>query len=204
MDGKLKGQHYVEAGDFIAEYVDAAMATRGREVARGMATAASMLRNEGGNMVRFAEETGKTVRDETIKYTADVVLLNESMQVLLVKRKGEPFAGMWALPGGHVDKGETAERAARRELFEETGVDLEQDEFKFVVIADDPDRDPRGRYVGAVFLVVAGGDVQPVAGDDAAEAKFWPLTSLPELAFDHNKIIGRVSAGLVMALLRAS
>lgn len=138
---------------------------------------------------------------ETVRYTADVVVVNDLAQVLLVQRKYEPFAGMWALPGGHVDAGESGDAAARRELAEETGLALDASDLHFSCLADDPGRDPRGRYISAVFLAAVGRDVQPVAGDDAADAKFWSLDELPETAFDHAHIIELVTLAFAAALL---
>jgi 8-oxo-dGTP diphosphatase len=68
-------------------------------------------------------------RDETIKYTADVVVTTTDGYVLLIKRGWDPFAGMWALPGGHVDRGETSRAAGARELAEEAGVYASLDEL---------------------------------------------------------------------------
>ena len=128
-------------------------------------------------------------RDAIIKYTADVVVLNESREVLLIKRAYEPFEGMWAMPGGHVDEGETAVQAAVRELAEETGIVADGRELLFAALADAPGRDPRGRYVSAVYTLQVGDGIEPKAGDDAAEVRFWPVDSLPPLAFDHGALI---------------
>lgn len=134
-------------------------------------------------------------RDETIKYTADVVVTTTSGDVLLIKRGWDPFAGMWALPGGHVDRGETSRVAAARELAEEAGVYASPDELAPVGWFDAPDRDPRGRYVGAAFHleVLPGTEIQP--GDDAVQVRWWPLDELPPLAFDHADIIGAATVG---------
>jgi 8-oxo-dGTP diphosphatase len=105
--------------------------------------------------------------------------------IVLVRRKHPPPG--WALPGGFIEAGETAAAAARRELREETGLDVELDEL-FHVYAD-PARDPRGPTLSAVFIGRATGT--PVGGDDAAHAEVFPLDALPTpLAFDHAVIIG--------------
>lgn len=124
--------------------------------------------------------------------TADTVVLagpDEDLFVLLIKRGNPPFAGAWALPGGFIDPGETPEEAARRELAEETGLDW-TGSLDIVDIYGEPGRDPRGWTISAAYLAVA--PVEPPAvlgGDDAAEAGWFPLAELPELAFDHARII---------------
>ncbi|MGW6247948.1 NUDIX domain-containing protein [Streptomyces roseolus] len=130
---------------------------------------------------------------ENIRYTADVVALTEDGRVLLIKRGWDPYEGHWALPGGHVDHGETGLRAAVRELEEETGVRVTEDELRLVGVWDQPDRDPRGRYVTVTYLATVPADTQATAGDDARDARWWPLPGLPErLAFDHADILAAV------------
>jgi 8-oxo-dGTP diphosphatase len=110
-------------------------------------------------------------------------------RVLLVKRANEPFKGQWAIPGGFVDIDEELDDAAARELKEETGlrgVKLEQ-MYTFGGIG----RDPRGRQITICYLGIIENDNTAVkGGDDASEARWWPINSLPEpLAFDHSKVI---------------
>ena len=122
---------------------------------------------------------------KTSKITADAVII-ENGKILLIKRKGEPFKGGWALPGGHVEYGERVEDAMVREAKEETGLDVEPD--KIVGVYSDPERDPRGHYITIAYLVrIKRGKTK--AGDDAAETWWWPLDDLPEMAFDHGNII---------------
>jgi len=123
--------------------------------------------------------------------TADVIIFtlrNDDLQVLLIKRGHSPFEGMWAIPGGFVDITESLEEAALRELEEETGIRdvyLEQ-----LYTFGEPDRDPRGRTITvAYFALVPAYAVQPHAGDDAAEARWWSVYDLPSLAFDHADIL---------------
>ena len=132
--------------------------------------------------------------DETIKYTADAVVTTTDGYVLLVERGWEPYVGMWALPGGHVDAGETSRAAAARELAEEAGVYAAAEELTLVSVFDEPGRDPRGRYVTVAYHleVLPGTEVRP--GDDATRAEWWPLNALPPLAFDHAEIIETVKA----------
>jgi len=108
--------------------------------------------------------------------------------VLLVRRKNEPFAGKWALPGGFIDMDETLEESARRELREETGIEVSK--LWQVAAYGDPGRDPRGRTISVVYLArVKAADLRPIAGDDAAEVAWLPLANPPELAFDHKQIL---------------
>src|SRR3954447_17194034 len=112
----------------------------------------------------------------------------EDLKILLIQRSGKPFAGMWALPGGFVDMGETLEPAAKRELQEETGIArlyLEQ-----LYTFGDPGRDPRGHTVTvAYYALVKMSDHPPVAVDDAAAVEWFPASRPPKLAFDHDKIL---------------
>ncbi|MDT0445962.1 NUDIX hydrolase [Streptomyces johnsoniae] len=127
--------------------------------------------------------------NETIRYTADVVLLAPGGHVLLIERDWPPFEGRWALPGGHVDAGETSRAAAVRELAEETGIRVTADALRQVGVFDAPRRDPRGRYVTVAYTATLPAPAQPVAGDDARTARWWPLSGLPSLAFDHAHIL---------------
>jgi 8-oxo-dGTP diphosphatase len=116
--------------------------------------------------------------------TVDVIAEMPRGGIVLVRRKSPPPG--WALPGGFIERGETAAAAARRELFEETGLEVELTEL-FHVYAD-PARDPRGPTLSVVYVGRAHGT--PVGGDDAADAGVFPLDGLPEpLAFDHALIL---------------
>ncbi len=110
--------------------------------------------------------------------------------VLLVKRRDEPFAGMWALPGGFVEEGETLDAAARRELLEETGLDP-MSELEQIGAYGDPGRDPRGWTVTVVHIASIGYDELGAVngGSDAVEAAWHPVNALPHLAFDHDRIL---------------
>src|SRR5579884_2613357 len=129
--------------------------------------------------------------------TVDIVVVTREAapRVLLIRRKGEPFAGAWALPGGFVDPDETLAAAAARELREETGVeggDLEQ-----LAAFGDPGRDPRGWTVSVAFLARVDAVTAATAADDAAEVGWHRLDKLPKkLAFDHDKILARARARL--------
>jgi 8-oxo-dGTP diphosphatase len=123
-----------------------------------------------------------------VSITADIVVLNDEEEILVIKRKNPPFQEQWALPGGYVDEGEVFVQAAQRELREETGLDIDLGQFQTGRIWDAPDRDPRGRVISQSFLVRVRGKVYPVAGDDATEFMWWPRAKRG-LAFDHDHII---------------
>lgn len=119
--------------------------------------------------------------------TTDAILIANRKSVLLIERGREPFRGTWALPGGFVDMDESLENACRRELEEETGLQIaELKQFKAYGAVD---RDPRHRTISVVFYAFLENEPQPEAGDDAAKAKWFPIDKLPELAFDHRLIL---------------
>ncbi|MCR5444467.1 MAG: NUDIX hydrolase [Bacteroidales bacterium] len=120
--------------------------------------------------------------------TADCAVVNAQREVLLVRRRNEPFRGCWALPGGFMEMDETIEHCAVRELQEETGIEVEEKELCLVGVYSAPGRDPRGRTVTAAYLIRLDHAVA-TAGDDAAEVRWWSLDNLPPLAFDHAKVI---------------
>lgn len=113
------------------------------------------------------------------------------LKVLLVERKGHPFKGCWAFPGGFLDieKGETLQEGAGRELLEETSLDHLY--YEQLYTFGGPGRDPRGYVVSVAWLALApyGKVAQTQAGDDAAQAKWMSIYHpLPQLAFDHEDI----------------
>ncbi|MCX4554555.1 NUDIX hydrolase [Streptomyces sp. NBC_01500] len=125
---------------------------------------------------------------ETIRYTADVVCLRGD-DVLVIRRGWEPHKDELALPGGHVDRGETSRFAAARELEEETGIRVAAEDLDRLDVYDRPDRDPRGRYVSVAYVVRVPADTVAQAGDDAAAVLWVPLAAPGDLAFDHDEIV---------------
>lgn len=129
--------------------------------------------------------------DETIKYTADVVAVKPGGDVLLITREWPPHKGKLALPGGHVDQGETSRDAAVRELQEETGVQVAADDLVMVGVYDRPDRDPRGRYVSVAYAVRVPAGTVATAADDAAAVDWVSMEEFErgDMAFDHAEIL---------------
>ncbi len=122
---------------------------------------------------------------DTPLLTVDAVIVEDD-KVVLIRRVNPPFQGVWALPGGFVDVGESTEDACAREALEETGLKVKVDSL--VGVYSDPGRDPRRHTVSAAYLCgVVGGELE--AADDAAEARWFSFEDLPELAFDHGRIL---------------
>jgi 8-oxo-dGTP diphosphatase len=112
----------------------------------------------------------------------------DGARLLLIRRRLAPFQGQWALPGGFLDRAETIEACARRELHEETGLSLA--DLRLVGVYSAPERDPRGRTLSIAFGTVLDDTPRAVRPDsDAAEARWFALDRLPDLAFDHARII---------------
>lgn len=125
--------------------------------------------------------------------TTDIVIftiINEKLNVLLMKRGIEPSKGKWALPGGFIRIDESIEDAAKRELFEETGVKdvyLEQ-----LYTFGDVDRDSRGRVITVAHFALINLEKQGQelrATSDSIDAKWFPISDVPTLAFDHKYIL---------------
>lgn len=126
--------------------------------------------------------------------TADCVVVRHRAEVLLVRRGNEPYKGCWALPGGFMEMDESIERCAVRELMEETGLAADEKRLRLIGVYSAPGRDPRGRTVTAAYSIDVEDDPQATAGDDAAEVRWWPVSALPPLAFDHAEIIAAALA----------
>lgn len=124
--------------------------------------------------------------------TTDIVIFtvkDGELNLLLIQRAEDPFKGCWAMPGGFLQMDEDLDRCAARELEEETGlknVYLEQ-LYTFGTVA----RDPRERVISVAYYALIPSDcVTLKAGSDAAAARWFPLSDLPDLAFDHADMLG--------------
>lgn len=105
-------------------------------------------------------------------------------EVLLVERSGDPSGGLWSFPGGHLEWGESLEDAARREVFEETGLRITIAGVPLVheVILTGGDGDTFRHYVLIVFAATAAANAEPVAASDALSARFVPMSELGGLS----------------------
>ena len=121
--------------------------------------------------------------------TADSIVITKEpdAKVLLIERGDDPYKGCWAFPGGFMNMDETTEQCAIRELEEETG--LHVNNVIQIGAYSKVDRDPRGRTVTVAYLAIVDRPLVVIGQDDAAKAEWWPLSNLPELAFDHDRIM---------------
>ena len=139
-------------------------------------------------------DPSSTSRFPPVYVTVDVILLtirDERLQVLVVERGSEPWRGSLALPGGFLRQTEDLADGARRELREETGLDVEPAHLEQLGTFGAPDRDPRARTVSVAYLAVLPSLPTPVAGTDAAGAEWQPVDAMlaHDLAFDHHEIL---------------
>src|SRR6185437_13943071 len=129
--------------------------------------------------------------------TVDLVILTlrqARLHVLLIERGVDPYRGMAALPGGFLrDAAEDITSAAHRELAEEAGLDADTLHLEQYGVYGSPGRDPRGRVVSVAYLAISPRLPEPVAGTDAAGARWVPvddvLSPTAHLAFDHQRIV---------------
>ena len=121
--------------------------------------------------------------------TADCVVITKEAEpkVLLIQRRFDPYKGCWAFPGGFMNMDENTEQCAIRELEEETG--LRVSNVHQIAAYSKVDRDTRGRTITVAYLAIIDKPVQVTGQDDAAKAEWFPLSALPELAFDHLEIM---------------
>ncbi len=128
---------------------------------------------------------------QNIKLAADAMVFSgkgDALQILLVRRKYEPYKGMWAIPGGFVEDDEELEAAAIRELQEETGLIIPA--MTQLHTFGKVGRDSRGRTVTVTYYAFADAATQKVqGGDDAAEAEWVYVKDITELAFDHMEML---------------
>ena len=129
--------------------------------------------------------------------TVDMVILHRTAngtEILLIERLNNPFAGCWALPGGFVDENEDLPDAAARELREETsltGIALQQ-----IGAFGRPGRDPRGHTITVAYWGICNTSEKAAAADDAKNLRWFPISQLPPLAFDHDEIIAEALKGM--------
>jgi 8-oxo-dGTP diphosphatase len=136
---------------------------------------------------------GKPIETFRNPYPTVDIIFHRPGEVLLIRRRNEPPG--WALPGGFVDYGESAEQAAQREAREETGLAVRGlQQFR---VYSQPGRDPRFHTLTVVFIAEPEGELH--AGDDAADARWFALDNLPtDMAFDHARVIADArTAGLI-------
>ncbi len=127
--------------------------------------------------------------------TVDAILISNTKSVLLIERGREPYQGKWALPGGFINMDEELETACRRELEEETGIQIGgMKQFKAFGSVN---RDPRHRTISVIFYAFMEEELVAQAGDDASNARWFPITDLPELAFDHQQILAEFKADFI-------
>ncbi len=142
-----------------------------------------LLEEYTGRKERFDQQLIHLYKNPTL--TVDGLILIKD-RLVLIRRGRSPFKGMYALPGGIVEYGESTEFAVTREVEEETG--LETEILQLVGVYSDPGRDPRGHFVTVVYqLHPVGGELR--SGDDASEIFLCKLDQIPELAFEHDHII---------------
>ncbi|KAA2281114.1 NUDIX domain-containing protein [Candidatus Nitrosocosmicus agrestis] len=122
--------------------------------------------------------------------TTDVIITREE-EILVVKRKRNPFKDELAIPGGFVNENETVEQAAVREIMEETALPIRLREI--LGVYSDPKRDPRKHIITTVFIgeIIGNKKIEPVAGDDASAIKWISIGSISDFkfAFDHKRIL---------------
>lgn len=139
---------------------------------------------------RTADVNGYMYKYPRPMVTVDAVIFagtGKDRCIALIRRRHDPFADCWALPGGFVDMDEPLEAAAARELREETG--LEGIGLTQFHTFGDPGRDPRGRSISVAYYGFLPAPAPLRAADDAADARWFPEEDLPPLAFDHDRIV---------------
>ncbi len=121
--------------------------------------------------------------------TIDAIIHNEKNQILFIKRKNDPFKNHLSLPGGFVNYGERIEDALRREIKEETSLNIEP--LEILGVYSDPNRDPRGHIMSTVFVCLIMDNLKGKVEDDATDICWVNLNEIKNntYAFDHKMII---------------
>ncbi|MBL7690326.1 MAG: NUDIX hydrolase [Flavipsychrobacter sp.] len=134
---------------------------------------------------------------QNIKVAVDAVVFagtGNDLQLLLIKRKNDPYKGMWALPGGFVEDDEELDTAAMRELEEETG--LKVNAMTQLYTFGRVGRDSRGRTVTVTYYTSIDAPLPVTGADDATEAAWVPVKDITALAFDHMEMLQMALAKL--------
>lgn len=143
------------------------------------------------------------LQNQNINIAVDAIVIaykEQELFILLVKQKFGIYKDIWSLPGGFVLDGESLSNAVKRELKEEAGIAVNYLE-QLYTFGDDIKRDPRGQVVSvAYFALVNPSKLRLKANTDAKDAQWFSVHNLPELAFDHNKIIDKAIERLVSKL----
>lgn len=121
-----------------------------------------------------------------VRALATDAVIDMDGEIVLLERNHPPFEGQWVLPGGLVERDETAREACSREVLEEVGLSVEVNEF--VGLYDDPQRDERGN-VSAAYRCRPKEGTSPMAQEEAREVDLFDPSSLPEMGFDHKTIV---------------
>lgn len=116
--------------------------------------------------------------------------LDAKTEILLIKRKNDPYKGMWAFPGGFVDKFEDPVHACHREVKEETSIEL-PNTVKLFTAKGDEGRDPRGWTISLAYYTDVPWDTKAAPSDDAIEIGWFNILDLPPMAFDHRAVFTR-------------
>jgi len=135
---------------------------------------------------------------QDIAVTVDAVIFKVKgniTEVLLIKRKNDPYKNNWAIPGGFLEEDEDLETASKRELQEETGLQIEA--LHQLKTYGAIDRDPRGRTISIAFAGIINSAFEVKGADDAEEANWFEMNDLPALAFDNLEILEDAKVWLV-------
>ena len=136
-------------------------------------------------MSRKPEAQSTTLRPAHVTLAVVLQVREGSLQALLWQRAREPFLGAWSLPGGYLDPGETLEHSIRRHLAEKVDV-RELAHLEQLETLSDPDRNPLEWELATAYLGLVPRDVDPEVPEDTA---WHPVSQLPDLAFDHRRIV---------------
>lgn len=131
--------------------------------------------------------------------TSDIIICRDSdtakggIEICLIERGEDPWKGKFAMPGGHFDvnSDKSIAHCAARELEEETNIVVQPEDLLFIGFADAKDRDPRGRYVTFVYVIILTQEQENtlLVKSDAKSFKWFDIDNLPEMAADHADLI---------------